>query len=202
MFRISSPTLAAAARSLLVTLGLVGFLAGTLGVPIPAVRISGKDRSEPFPCMDRQCGCRTAAQCWKGCCCFTNREKLAWARRQGVEPPEDVVLAAQQEETELASAAACCSTKRENVPPVCEETPDDCCDVPELQPSSRTDFVLLTQVRQCLGQAEWWLAAGAAVPLPAATEVDVPLEFCGTLCMRSVRLATLFPTPATPPPKA
>jgi hypothetical protein len=53
-----------------------------------------KDRSEPYPCMDRPCGCASAQQCWKKCCCFTNQQKIAWAKRAGVKVPEFVAQAA------------------------------------------------------------------------------------------------------------
>jgi hypothetical protein len=53
-----------------------------------ATNESGKDLSVPFPCQSRACGCRSAAQCQKKCCCFSRAEKVAWARRQG---PRDAV---------------------------------------------------------------------------------------------------------------
>lgn len=52
-----------------------------------------KDRSQPFPCQHRPCGCRSADQCWKRCCCFTQAQKLAWAKRNGVTPPDFVRVA-------------------------------------------------------------------------------------------------------------
>jgi hypothetical protein len=48
-----------------------------------ATKEPGKDLSVPFPCQSRACGCRSAAQCQKKCCCFSRAEKVAWARRQG-----------------------------------------------------------------------------------------------------------------------
>jgi len=49
-------------------------------------RLSGKDRSQPFPCMDKPCGCATAEQCFASCCCHTPAQRLAWARAQRVAP--------------------------------------------------------------------------------------------------------------------
>lgn len=69
-------------------------------VPLPMAGTdpsNGKDKSVPFPCQDRPCGCATAEQCWTGCCCFTNVEKVAWARRNGVTIPAYVVEAAKKE---------------------------------------------------------------------------------------------------------
>jgi len=49
-----------------------------------------KDLSRPFPCAQRVCGCRSAEQCWRKCCCFSDAEKVAWADSRGVELPEFV----------------------------------------------------------------------------------------------------------------
>lgn len=62
----------------------------------PAI-VAGKDRSKPFPCQDRACGCRNADQCWKKCCCFTDVEKVAWAKAHDVKLPDFVLTAAGDE---------------------------------------------------------------------------------------------------------
>lgn len=69
-----------------------------------------KGHSQPFPCQNRPCGCRTAEQCWKKCCCFTNTQKVAWAKACGVHPPQFVVAAANREqETRGCASRTCCS---------------------------------------------------------------------------------------------
>ena len=57
-----------------------------------------KDLSSPFPCQHRACGCRSAEQCWKKCCCFSNSQKLAWAKEHRVDVPSYVMLAAKKEQ--------------------------------------------------------------------------------------------------------
>ncbi len=52
--------------------------------PAAARRLAGKDRSQPFPCMDSPCGCTTAAQCFESCCCHTPAELLAWATQRSL----------------------------------------------------------------------------------------------------------------------
>ena len=55
------------------------------GLPLPmgtldgsvAARLAEKDRSKPFPCMNKPCGCRSAKQCFAKCCCHTAAERLA-----------------------------------------------------------------------------------------------------------------------------
>ena len=95
------------------------------GLPLPAMAgVSIKDRSKPFPCMDRPCGCLNADQCWHSCCCFSMCEKLAWAEAHGIEPPAFVREAAAQEVAEAAASrhgptVKCCATGRCNEDGAC-----------------------------------------------------------------------------------
>lgn len=61
-----------------------------LGIPLPSSPVS-KSTSEPFPCQHCACSCQSAARCWDKCCCHTDSEKLAWAARNGVQPPAFLV---------------------------------------------------------------------------------------------------------------
>src|SRR5207253_1836141 len=72
-------------RRLCAAIALLSYLTAIIGVPLPSLQ--GKDRSRPFPCQDHACGCRTAEQCWRHCCCFTPEEKWTWAQAHQVEPP-------------------------------------------------------------------------------------------------------------------
>jgi hypothetical protein len=45
-------------------------------------------QGERFPCEACGCGCASAHECWTACCCHTPVERLAWAIREGVQPPE------------------------------------------------------------------------------------------------------------------
>jgi hypothetical protein len=74
----------------------------------------GKDKSQPFPCEDRPCGCQTASQCWRKCCCFTNTQKLAWAKSRGVSVPEYVKAAAPKE---FETDRELCSQPKQNEGP-------------------------------------------------------------------------------------
>jgi hypothetical protein len=105
----------------------------SLGIVAPAAsgspaakRLAGKDRSQPFPCMDKPCGCATAEQCFTSCCCNTPAETLAWATAHRVEP---TVLAALERRVAgdrpavvKATKSSCCSSKA----PVAEES---CCPI-------------------------------------------------------------------------
>lgn len=97
---------------------LAGVCLALVPLPIASPPVAGKDRSQPFPCMDRPCGCASADQCWKGCCCFTNSEKVAWARANRIELPAFVLAAAKKEAETIAAAkpapekpaASCCQS--------------------------------------------------------------------------------------------
>ena len=70
--------------------------------PVAEARLGGKDRSTPFPCMDKPCGCGTAEQCFTACCCNTPAETLAWARAHDIDA---AVLAS----LERRAATPCCA---------------------------------------------------------------------------------------------
>lgn len=109
-----------------IALGLYALVASGLPLPLGMASLQGrsdpvgerllaaKDRARPFPCRDKPCGCVSADQCFKKCCCHTPAQLLAWARRNDLEP---AVIAAleQRAATEapaatIVSAAACCTT--------------------------------------------------------------------------------------------
>jgi hypothetical protein len=84
-------------RRITTWLAIVGYALVASGLPLPCgvapavpdaattKRLAGKDRSRPFPCMDKPCGCDTADRCFTSCCCHTPAETLAWAKAHGVE---------------------------------------------------------------------------------------------------------------------
>ena len=79
------------------------------GLPLPAVAAAPqKDRGQPFPCMDRPCGCMNAQQCWRSCCCFSMQEKLAWAEAHHIEPPAYVREEAEREARESKRTRETC----------------------------------------------------------------------------------------------
>jgi hypothetical protein len=124
-------------RRITTWLAILGYTLVASGLPLPfgmiapaapdtpaAKRLAGKDRSRPFPCMDRPCGCATAEQCFTSCCCNTPAETLAWAKAHAVEPAvlaalEQRVAGGMQSVAKIAKSS-CCSTNA----PVVEES---CC---------------------------------------------------------------------------
>ncbi|AMV35434.1 hypothetical protein VN12_25310 [Pirellula sp. SH-Sr6A] len=102
----------------------------SLPIPVPTAGLAEKDSAQPFPCQNRPCGCKTAEQCWTGCCCFTPSERLAWAEENGVAPPsyaqlpasddtagQGGLIAASMGQMTTGSEASCCASRR----PCCEK---------------------------------------------------------------------------------
>src|ERR1051326_338719 len=87
MFRIPAIRCISISRQKLVrALTLLAYLLTALPIPVSAT--TAREVGTPFPCQGHSCGCQTAEQCWRGCCCFSPEEKLAWARSHGIQPPE------------------------------------------------------------------------------------------------------------------
>jgi len=82
---------------------------GSIGLPLPASIV--KSGGASFPCQHCACGCADADDCWRNCCCYTQTQKLAWAKRNGVKPPAFVVAAARQEAGAIAKRAPCCRAR-------------------------------------------------------------------------------------------
>lgn len=97
-------------RLSVLSLVVVSMLAAIVGIPLPIVRLK-KDKSAPFPCMDRPCGCANAESCWRKCCCHTNAEKIAWAKKNNVTPPDYVLTAIELEASSDVPKCCCCSKK-------------------------------------------------------------------------------------------
>ena len=168
---------------------LVGICAVVLPLPVtilvPSDPVSEKDLSQPFPCMNRPCGCRSAEQCWKQCCCFTNVQKVAWAKANHVQIPDFVVVAAEKESS--AEKPCCCSTKSktdavskpdETVIGVagtcCSDRNTKCPTAPSVKSSrtaasssaktpGRIKWVLAVKAAECQGQSGFWLTLPPAV---------------------------------------
>jgi hypothetical protein len=209
----------------------------SLGVVAPAApdspaakRLAGKDRSRPFPCMDKPCGCATAEQCFTNCCCNTPAETLAWAKAHRVEPAVLAALAQRVASSSPLAAKAtkssCCSTKA----PAAEEScctsrqsaiagieDNDLCsmDASLVATPSTTEKVLpadepaepqsrsvtLRAMLACGGIVAEWFAAGAALP-PPRLEVSLVMHVLDVCTPGDEACESLAVSPASPPPRA
>jgi hypothetical protein len=176
------------------------------GVPLP--RFSAATSTESHPCQTHRCGCATAEQCWKSCCCYSNGQKLAWAAERGVTVPEFVVAAARVEAAQPLSptpARACCRSKRSccepsliaGVPAGCDKAHD------ERPDESSIEFVSLLQSERCRGTTPTW--GGVAISLVPAPPARCPAfdpQVCRSTPWPPAAKPQAFSSPSVPPPRA
>jgi hypothetical protein len=231
----------AAHRRITTWLAIVGYSLVASGLPLPvgsheptassrhdaaAKRLSAKDRSRPFPCMDKPCGCATAEQCYTSCCCSTPAERLAWGRVHGVEA--DVLAALQRrlatdkparEATGdvIAADRSCCGTKPARsrcdadaaAPSCCAAdaktagcaVPQDDPDREPLEPPAAGGRVVLSAMLACGGIVSQWSAVGASLP-PPRVEAVVGRESGDRVVILDEAAASMAAVPAAPPPRA
>lgn len=168
-------------------LALLGQIIGIVGLPLPAVR--AKDLSQPFPCQHRACGCMSARDCWRSCCCFSAGQRVAWAREHEVEPPTSLVDDAAVEEH-----------------PCCSEEKKPCCSEKKTSKSKKADrkaatWLVGVQARQCKGGG---LGDDDATPsIPCGPSTDWQFEWAIVAAIpSSISVAVVVPhLPLGPPPR-
>ena len=75
------------------------FPSSTAPSGVASERTASKDRTKPFPCMNKPCGCLSAKQCFQKCCCHTPAETLAWAEQHDLSA--EILCALQQRVDQL-----------------------------------------------------------------------------------------------------
>jgi hypothetical protein len=90
------------------------FVAGVTGLPLVQRQPSVEGR---YPCEECGCGCSSAEFCWDKCCCHTDVQKLEWAYKNGVAPPDFLVARVKKATIDVASNKAsspkcCCSCEK------------------------------------------------------------------------------------------
>lgn len=216
-----------AGRFSIVAGALAAYLVAAVGVPLPTFQ--AKDRSQPFPCMDRPCGCKSAAACWTSCCCTTPEERLHWAHEHGVEPPATLLAAfSPAADSDHPSASACCAHRSSQESPQAERVgrgaapravrrhcqlehgASPCATAESEQPrttarraknSSETDFVVISAMRECQGLSPLWSALSAATPPPLPLNYEFEWRLAGWIELASESAPSLNFSPAVPPPR-
>ena len=191
---------------------IVGWLAALMyvvvatGLPLPTPRAATKDRSVPFPCIDRPCGCQTAEKCWTNCCCHTPAERLAWARAHGVTPPQDLIVEVdfQHLDPHTKSCAAdnrqksCCSAR----PSCCTASTGDqhTSQVEVPARAAGNDVTVGIHALACQGFGTNWLAVAIALPPPPVT-CEFHLAPTDQVSARSFQNSSPAFAPPDPPPR-
>lgn len=180
-----------------------------VGIPLPVQShtMPTQDSSEPYPCMDCLCGCKDAETCWRNCCCYSNEEKLAWARDKGITPPAYVVSAVRlaKSQSGCCSKAGCCRSSSACSPPkvvnsCCSKSENRrCCQTRERRTARNT--VLALQAVRCQGLK---LSLSSLPPTLVAADVDPPelMPLAGSIVARNDELLDdPYYIPDTPPPQ-
>lgn len=188
-------------------MALLGYALVASGLPLPmgaaspaasnspaAKRLAGKDRSQPFPCMDKPCGCATAEQCFSNCCCNTPAELLAWAKANRVDPT--VIVALKRRAATPAPETTCCSAKAS----CCESSAPEPNEPEEAAVSVHT--VVLRAMLACGGIVAEWLAVGAALPPPPVMACDSAAAPIASLIISDESSLSERIAPEGPPPRS
>jgi hypothetical protein len=163
-------------------LALAGQFVALFGLPLPTV--TAKDLANPFPCQHRKCGCMCAADCWDNCCCFSARERLAWAREHHAQVPSSLTEQARQ--SEKNNPGACCDLKNKS------STRDGS------TPGGAVGFM----ARQCHGEHTAW-GCGEPAPVPAPLFCWILDDPSAGWCLTSSwRVPFANHIPPVPPPRS
>jgi hypothetical protein len=207
-------------RRLIAGLLLVVYLTACAGVvPFPVIAFKKKD-SVPFPCQEHACGCATAEDCWRHCCCFTAEERWTWARDHEVQPPEyaerpaakswATVRLRDQTEDRQESHAACAHCQTSPPQAACCESSGitSCCrtepNAQEHRPvdaSSRSRGPALLSAWRCQGLSTVWLTTGAVLPVVPTSMWRLNCPCSGWIAAWDAWPTTLPFMPPDPPPR-
>jgi len=167
---------------------LGSLLIAAMGIPMPTGL--KKDRSVPFPCQDRACGCMSAADCKHGCCCFSESERRDWAKHRGLDVSTLVDEAVTSESIPshppVSAEVSCCARESSHGSCCCKSHHKEHAQslAENIQKCEDSDIVLAWQARRCQGQGEWWMTL-SFLPLPA-------VSIC---CLLDDQRSPLFETP-------
>ncbi len=203
---------------------LVPLVVVATGVPIPSAPPA--TTAERYPCEACHCGCASADQCWRHCCCHSLAERLAWALRNNVRPPDFALADARQasldvsdwipgdecrqtspvrtccvDRSEPAVESSCCSHHRPTPAATGDRAP--CCSRSSVatKTAPSTDYVVAWRAMACNGQS---LDSVATVPMlvSARRELAGELPFSYWLQAPASHVAAgVSPLPSVPPPE-
>jgi hypothetical protein len=188
------------------------YIVTAAGIPLPAGNLASKS-GELFPCSECACGCASAEQCWRSCCCHSLAERFEWAREHKVRPPEFAIAEARRARIDLAwldeptrgrakaSIASCCMKSALVASSACCQTRHCCCSEHHDQPAGehKTNRVIGWKALNCQGHSANWLAA---VPTLVHVGVDhtSQLPRITRLGPPTSEIATGISNVPTPPP--
>ncbi len=180
----------------------VAIIAALLPIPLASSGTQNKkDLSRPFPCQNRPCGCRSAEQCEKKCCCFSPSQKLAWAKRNRVTSFDHSVVEMKRESLDSSSSRGCCSSKRGTKSPVQPVVNVNRSQKVAHGKETRVKIVIGVIAQQCQG-VDQTLSGQSLFVVPPLLVLKTFIDSNGSrLIAREVRFENLFLEPPVPPPR-
>lgn len=128
----------AVGRKVITFLVLVCFCAASLPLPLATIDALDKDFSQPFPCQNSPCGCKTAEQCWTNCCCSGPAERFAWAEKHGVKPPSYARRPTSSETAQRSQTSGNVSRIAAKEKSTCGEREKSCCKERSIDAASKS----------------------------------------------------------------
>lgn len=165
-----------------------------------------KDLSKPFPCQHRACGCRSAEQCARQCCCFTPAQKRAWATQHGVtlaDAPQPAAAVDRRSCCHRPTAAprtsvvdrrtdARCATHRQNIGPTAGRP---------ARAAGRFQLQVTAESRHCQGLPPLWTTLGDLSPPEPPVTAKPLMLICGRMDSHSESIPDASVPPPIPPPR-
>jgi hypothetical protein len=206
------------ARKLIAVLALFSYLVTIIGLPVP--HFSEKDRTRPFACQDRECGCRNSDDCWHHCCCFSIQERIAWAKNHDVSPPPDIPSETAQgwhvprlrdrdngpsqsqqvcEKCRQPHAEDGCIASERNRASAEPSKSKTCCSEKPAKDSGIR--VVGFQTLRCKGFSTQWVVVGTVAPPLTNALWETALVPGDWLTSSSFELLSFDPIPPVPPPR-
>ncbi|WP_145097358.1 hypothetical protein [Rosistilla carotiformis] len=187
---------------------LIAVSCNIVGIPVFAPSAPKQGR---FPCEHCSCGCATADYCWDKCCCHSDVEKLAWAAKNDVSPPQFLLERVAQQfrtatntnplvaEATSAPKSCCCSNKASLCSTVEPQSDLESTATSAEEPQLRV--VRLEDAAKCRGVEMFWSVLSSVVvswPTPVLKRFDPPLLY--TLRLVDDRAISVFSCPDPPAP--
>lgn len=186
---------------------LASLIAAQLPISLPTLLpIHPNELSQAYPCQNRPCGCRSAEQCRKKCCCFTSSQKQDWASRKDV--PNEIATAsvAEIKTSPATTRRTCCPTSANSATEKKKlasgaPTADENLAKSGSDSKRRSRILIGLFAQQCQGIEVSWTGQFLFV-LPSALTFPVYLDVTGERNpVRSSRLSEHSSEPPVPPPR-
>ena len=162
-------------RRSLCALLLGAFVLSAAGIPLPLARGPVKT-GDAFPCAMNGCGCNSADRCWRSCCCHTFVERITWAKRNGVRPPDLALAQARAAGIDLTllshtcdagkHTGKCCAVEQLPAKRGCCSESQITTNANEFNRAGDDTHIIGWRALACRGQAAQWLAAVPILIVP------------------------------------